>query len=116
MKMADSFLTTVDPLTKKPLSQKSVRSTWRSLTHGILINAGRVLKSDGVLYMFTVCDSIFCPAETNRKTEAETASDQHKAYRKSQYPSNSKFCVWKMFSQEERKAKQLPSPVTRMLA
>lgn len=39
MKTADSVLTTGDPLTEKLLSEKSRSSTWRSLTHRILINA-----------------------------------------------------------------------------
>lgn len=46
-----SFNKTVDPLTKKPLSLKSISSTWRSLTHGILINARRVLR----VTVFFIC-------------------------------------------------------------
>lgn len=105
MKVADSVLAVVDPLTNKLLSQKSTSSIWRPLTQGILINARRVLRVM-VFFMFTVCNSIFCSVGTSGETEAETASDQHKVTAAPNPVFGS------AFPKKERKAKQTPSPIT----
>lgn len=110
MKVADSDLATVDPLTNKLLSQKSTSSTWEVTYSRDLINARRVLRVM-VCFMFTVCNSILCSVGMSRETEAETASDKHKDNENSQSHSSSKPRVWKCFPKKRGK-KNTPSPIT----